>query len=196
MNRNYNTFFLWSALVLCLVFSSTQVYSQFEQKLTVNMSGSFVYPDMLEEFTSYGNGLGLDGGLQFNINRTVSFYGSARFYYMFGLSDYSDAYYSNIAFGGGLKLNILPTKKINPYAFAEANLNFIWLDEYNYETSYYNDEFGTSIGGLGGLGIDFKLNDNIALFIQSGAYFTFWDKRINLYSQAGLRINMIKSKTI
>lgn len=178
------------------IFFSNQAYSQFEQKLTVNGSATFTYPDMMEEYSIYGNGLGIDGGLQFNINRTISFYGSARFYYMFGSSDYDEAYYSNIAFGGGLKFNILPTKKINPYLFAEANLNFIWLDEYIYESNAYNEEFGTSIGGLGGAGIDFILNDNVSIFIQSGAYYTFWDARTNLYSQLGFRINMIKSKTI
>lgn len=187
---------LYSIFLLLFISNTSKVYSQFEQKITINASGSLTYPDMLEDYSSYANGLGIDGGIQFNLNRTFSFYGSARFYYMFGASEYDEAYYDNLAFGGGFKLNILPTKKINPYLFAEANINFIWLEEYLWSSDYWDSDFGTSIGGLGGLGIDFKLNDNLSIFIQSGAYYTLWDGRVNSYSQVGVRINMLKSKTI
>jgi hypothetical protein len=196
MKREIQSKGLFYLLLFCFIFTFSSVWGQFEQKITINASATMSYPDMLEEYSSFGNGYGIDGGLQFNISRRISFYGSARFYYMFAASDYEDAYYDNVAFAGGLKLNILPTKKLNPYIFAEANINFIWLEEYLYGADTYDSDFGTSIGGLGGLGLDFKLNDNLALFVQSGPYYTFWDNRINLYSQLGVRINLLKSKTI
>lgn len=196
MKKRTNILLSWSIVLLIFISSSSDAFCQFEQKLTVNASGSFSYPDMLQDFSSYGNGIGFDGGLQYNINRSLSYYGSARFYYMFGAADYSEAYYSNLAFAGGLKLNLLPRQKINPYLFGEANINLIWLEEYGYANDSYTVESGTSIGGLGGVGIDFKLNDNLSIFIQSGAYYTWWDNRLNSHTQLGVRINMIKSKTI
>ncbi len=196
MKSIYYSQFLLVFIFFALFLNSTDVFCQFEQKLTVNGSASLTYPDMLEEYSSYGNGYGFDGGLQYNYNRRFSLYGAARFYYMFGGLDHEDAYYDNLAIGGGLKLNLLPAKRINPYLFAEANINFIWLEEYLYTTNTYDSDFGTSIGGLGGLGLDFIINDNLAVFFQTGTYYTLWDSRINLYSQLGIRINMIKSKTI
>jgi len=197
--RLYSHFFS-AILIICISLNNFNAFGQFEQKLTINGSIAFVYPDMLEDYSSYGNGFGFDGGLQYNFSRNFSFYGATRFYYMFGAESYEDAYYDNLAIGGGIKLNMLPAKRINPYLFAEANINFIWLEEWIYPTGfddgYYDSDFGTAIGGLGGLGFDFRLNDNFAIFAQSGTYYTFWDNRINLYSQLGLRINMIKSKTI
>jgi hypothetical protein len=92
---------------------------------------------------------------------------------------------------------MLPTKRVNPYLFGEANINFIWLEEWIYDDDgYYESDFGTSVGGLAGLGFDFVINDYLGLFVQSGTYYTYWDNRLNLYSQLGVRINLIKSKTI
>lgn len=197
MNQKIYTPVLAVAFLICLSFISLNVFSQFEQKLTINGGLTYTYPDMFEDYSIYGNGYGFDGGLQFNYSRTFSFYGAVRFYYMFGGDAYEDAYYDNLALGGGIKLNMLPTKRVNPYLFGEANINFIWLEEWIYDDEgYYDSDFGTAIGGLGGLGLDFRINDNLAVFGQTGMYYTFWDNRINLYSQVGLRINMIKSKTI
>lgn len=184
--------------IILMALLSLNTFGQFEQKITVNASGIMVYPDMVEEFSSFGLGYGIDGGIMYNVNRTFSIYGSARFYYLFGADDYEDAYMDNMAFGGGAKLNLLPAKRLNPYIFAEANINFIWIEEYIYigTGGFYDSDFGTSIGGLGGLGLDFKLNENLSIFGQTGTYYTYWDNRLNLYSQIGIRLNMIKSKTI
>ncbi len=198
MTTKINTSIVTIVILIGLMFSGLCALGQFEQKLTINGSGTFIYPDMLEEYTQYGDGVGVDGGVQFNFNRRLSLYGSVRFYYMFG-GDFVEAYYDNLAFGGGLKLNLLPAKKINPYLFGEANLNFIWWDEWLILAGgegVYNSDFATTIGGLGGLGIDYMLNDNFTIFLQSGPYYTIYDTRTNLYTQLGIRINMIKSKTI
>jgi hypothetical protein len=197
MNRKIYTPVLAVAFLICLSFISLNVFSQFEQKLTINGGLTFTNPNLLADKSNYGNGYGFDAGLQFNINRTISFFGAARFYYMFGGFDYEDAYYDNLAIGGGVKLNMLPTKRVNPYLFGEANINFIWLEEWIYDDDgYYESDFGTSVGGLAGLGFDFVINDYLGLFVQSGTYYTYWDNSLNLYSQLGVRINMIKSKTI
>lgn len=183
-------------ILLCALLFPIIASAQFEQKITINGSGAYVYPDLGEELTSYSNGFGIEGGLQFNVNRNISLYGAARFYYLFGSGDATEAYYDNISFGGGAKLNLLPNFKINPFIFAEANLNLIWLEEYNWSDDYYDSDFGTSIGGLGGGGLDFIINDNFAIFIQSGVFYTYWDGRMNAYSQAGVRVNLLKSKTL
>lgn len=189
---------LHALIFLAILFLSIQVQAQFEQKLTVNAAVSLTYPDMMSDITSFGMGYGLEGGLMFNLNRSVSVFGSTRFYYMFGGSDAEDAYYDNLSIGGGLKFNLLPSKRLNPYILGEANVNMIWLEEYIHDISggYYDGDFGTSIGGYGGLGLDFKLNENFSVFGQSAVFYTLWDGRTNLYSLIGLRINMIKSKTI
>jgi len=182
-------------LIIAFVFIATSSFAQFEQKLTINGAGTFIYPD-IQDIPKTRNGYGIDGGIQFNFSKSFSIYGAARFYYMFGGASYEYEYYDNIAFGGGIKMNMIPHKPVNPYVFAEANLNFIWLEEYFSQTRSYSSDFGMSIGGLGGFGLNFRLNDNIAFYMQSGVYYTLWDARINLYNQIGVRINMIKSKTI
>ena len=186
-----------------------QANAQFEQKLTINGSGAVAIPEITNENTNYSIGIGAEGGLQYNFNRHFSSIANARFFYHFGTPEYPDAYFQNIGIGVGLKANILPSKKVNPYVFAEANINLLWEEDWvSYNEPYPRDRNGNfifeeliensgfSIGGLGGAGIDFKLNDNLALFVQSGAYYIYWNTSVNIYSQAGVRINLLKSKTL
>ncbi|MFA6404243.1 MAG: outer membrane beta-barrel protein [Salinivirgaceae bacterium] len=188
-------------VIICLALVaiiSTPSFGQFEQKITVNASCAVVYPDMVEEFSDFGLGFGIDGGIMFNLNRTFSLYGDARFYYLFGSSSNEEAYLDNMAFGLGAKVNLLPAKRLNPYLFAEANINFVWSEVYYFASGDMQggSDFAGTLGGLGGVGLDFKLNENLSLFVQTGTYYTYWDDRLNLYSQVGIRLNMIKSKTI
>lgn len=183
-------------IALFCMLLAINTFGQFEQKLTINGSGAYIYPDFGEEFSSFSLGLGFDGGLQFNMNRHFSLYGSTRFYYLFGGSDFSETYLDNIAFGGGAKFNLLPNFVINPYLFAEINVNLLWYEEYDYITELLDEGNGVAFGALGGGGLDFIINENLAIFVQSGWYYTYWDDRINMYSQLGARINLIKSKTL
>jgi hypothetical protein len=145
--KKFKTLFIVLFALAMFQLNPKQVQAQFEQKLTVNAAVSMTYPDLMEEVSQFGLGYGVEGGLMFNINRTLSLFGSTRFYYMFGSTDAEDAYYDNLSFGGGAKLNLLPAKKINPYVFGEANINMIWLEEYlsDSEGGYYDGDFGTSI---------------------------------------------------
>jgi hypothetical protein len=129
--------------------------------------------------------------------------GDVLFYYMDGIE--GDTYTDNLAVGLGLKFNMLPSKKINPYVFGVANINFLWYEQWidrrplgdgTYAPGYYDNDFGTSAGGLGGLGFDLRLGDNFSIFIQNGFYYTYYDDLLNNLTQAGVRISMFKSRTI
>jgi hypothetical protein len=190
-------------LFLCFLLSSPMfLIAQFEQKVTINVAGTFVVPELNvdEDNYVYDYGVGLEGGLQYNFNRRVSLIGNVRFYYMDGID--GNVYTDNIAVGLGLKLNMAPSRRINPYFFGEANLNFLWYSEYIMQDNQgvgqdiYNNDFGTSIGGNGGLGIDFRLGDNFSLFLQTSIYYVYYDGLLNNLTQAGVRISMFKSKTI
>lgn len=187
--------FLTGILFLICLFPTNSL-AQFEQKLTINGSLSFVYPDFDETISNFSSGFGIDGGLQYNLNRHISIIGNARFYYIWGSETYPDDYYDNIAIGGGAKINILPRFIVNPFIFGEASVNMMWIEESRRNSDFVNQDFGTSIGALGGGGLDFILSENFAVYVQSGVYYTYWDDRLNLYSQAGVRINLIKSKTL
>ena len=187
---------------LFLVSSPMCMFAQFEQKVTLNAGGLFVYPEINVKDYQYNFGAGINGGLQYNFNRTFSMTADVRFYYMDGIE--GNTYTDNLAVGLGLKANLRPSRVFNPYLFAEANVNFLWWEEWidpkiNGEDvipGYYYEDFATSIGGLGGLGFDLRLGDNFSLFIQSGFYYTYYDGLLNNLTQAGVRINMFKSKTI
>ncbi len=182
--------------------------AQFEQKLTINFSGVFIAPDILSSDALYSHGIGIDGGLQFNINKHLSILANGRYYSSFPSDNHPNAYMDNLAIGGGLKVNFAPRAVVNPYMFGELNINFLWYedyfiypeprtDQYGHEVfGEYDNDFATSIGGLGGGGLDFRVSANIVIYIQIGAYYTNYDTKLDAYSQAGLRINLIKSKTI
>jgi len=184
--------------------------AQYEQKLTVHGSGAFILPNVYylevdesgdpESYFSFG--LGADGGLQFNPNRFVSLMGNARYYYILPNSDYNEAYYQNLAFGAGIKLNIAGRKRINPYLFGEANFNILFYENYfeypeGRGVHKVHDEYSNaSLGGSIGLGFDIRFNDHFGIFLQSSGYYTHYDEFINLYNQVGIRISLIKARTI
>ncbi len=209
MRNNLSTLRYRIIVVSFILFcNALTTIAQFEQKLTINLSGVFVIPDITSSDGLYTNGLGFDGGLQFNQNKHLSILANVRYYSCFPSDNYPDAYVDNLALGGGLKVNFAPRAVVNPYMFGEININFLWFDNYYiYEEpktdpygheafGEYDNEFAISIGGFGGGGLDFRISENIALYMQIGAYYTNYDTRIDVYTQAGLRINLLKSKTI
>jgi hypothetical protein len=89
----------------------------------------------------------------------------------------------NLAIGAMPKVYVLPGRMINPYLFAELSMNFTDLrfenNKANAEKKYGIESSDTdpvediieSSLGLGlypGLGIDVSINENIALYAQSG----------------------------
>lgn len=194
-------------VISIFVVFSLNAQAQFEQKLTLNASGVGVLPHYIAENPIYNIGWGLDGGIQFNANNYFSLTSSARYYLAWSLQDFATNM-DNIAFGAGFKLNMLPTKAINPYIFAEGNINFIWgytwysydepfIDEFGvWVNGYYDEDWYTDFGGLGGLGFDINFGKNFSVFIQGGAYYMIYESTMDIYSQLGIRINLIKSKRI
>lgn len=194
-------------LLVCLLVISINVEAQFEQKLTINVSGAYLVPDITSGDQVYGSGIGGDGGIQYNLNTHLSVIANGRFYYVFGTGDHEDAFLEDIAIGGGLKVNFAPRARVNPYMFGEANINFLWYEEWiPYDEPYYDgiqfiygyqDEGSSiSIGGFGGAGLDLKINDNVGIYLQTGAYYTYYGQTVHIYTQVGVRLNLIKSKTI
>lgn len=209
MNKNHNiSLFKYFFTALILILSIATVNAQFEHKVTVNLSGAFTIPDIAASDALYGYGMGVDGGLQFNQNTHLSIIANIRYYANFANDEHPDAYVDNFALGGGLKFNLAPRAVVNPYLFGEVNINFLWFEDYyiylepridqygHLAYGEYDNKFATSIGGYGGGGLDFKLGKNFALYIQMGVYYTNYDTRIDAYIQTGLRINLLKSKTI
>lgn len=199
-------------IVIALLALPQLTKAQFEQKLTLNASGAGLVPDILSENSIFDIGMGLDGGIQFNANKHFSLMANARYYFAYGFQDY-ETNMDNIAFGVGLKLNMLPNRAINPYLFVEGNVNFIWgmgwypypepiIDEFGiWENGFYSESYYTGVGGLGGLGFDINFGKNFGLFIQGGGYYLMplsdeETESLNVYGQFGIRINLIKSKRI
>lgn len=193
--------------LISILFIPSKLYSQFEQKLSIHGSVVFISPDLLAEKIIYDVGIGLDGGIQFNLNRKFSLIGSVRFNYAYGAPEKND-FFQNLAFGGGFKYNFLSNGFVNPYCFGEFNLNlswaYAWNETYDFNSNDdwippsedYNSNYYTTAGGFGGVGLDIKIHDNFGIFVQSGSYYKLSDSMLNIYSQVGVRINMIKSKTI
>jgi hypothetical protein len=204
MNKIYFSKAIITLCVLLLLSIATKTMAQYEQKLTLQGSGVFMIPNIVtlqdeETFIEdFASGIGIDGGVQYNVNRFFSWMANARFYYN-NQAD-GDGEYNNIAFGGGFKINMAGRKKINPYLLAEANLNSVWFG-YTYShsegiTSDYQEDYYLTIGGMAGLGFDIRFNDHIGMFIQSSAYYTHYDSYIGLYNQVGIRISLVKARTI
>jgi len=208
MKKSYTNHLISGFLLFSSLFLTFNASAQYNERLTITASGCAILPDIQADIPVYGLGIGLDGGLQLNLNKRFSFISSVRYYYAFGNQDYPDAFLNNLGIGAGIKLNLLPRKAVNPYLFAEANLNFLWYQDVVFYDPPIIDDFGTPIefdyypeqpltaGGLGGLGFDINFGKNFTIFIQSGAYFTYYEQKIDLYSQAGIRINLFKSKFI
>jgi len=200
------------------------------------------------QMPNYKMGFSANGGLQFKINNRLSLaaeFGlivSKRWLYKEGekfndLSwviedtitglpitsgeDYLDIF--NYSMGIRLKYYILPAKKIDPYIFAGANVNWTrsyfdnaeWVAYKNLgwpgfdETTPPNDnlEQNFGIGFNPGAGLEYSPSDRIHFYLESYYYFINLNKdnfkipsqKENFKAfvlQAGLRLNFIKSKDL
>jgi hypothetical protein len=175
--------------------------AQFEQKFTLNLSLGNVVPN----YYTFNNGFSFDGGVQYNMSKAFSLYGKLRIFTLLD-SKYSSSYYYNTALGIGLQYKFLTSKKINPYVFGEANINYVYYKYFNKELEwdevfhrwnegYYSDALNAiSPGVYSGIGVNININENIGLFVQSGYYISFYDEFSAIYSQLGLNISFLKSK--
>ncbi len=140
-----------------------------------------------------------------------------------------NSYFSNTSIGIEGRYKFIPLKKFNPYLLAELSGNY-YLAEIEPRLGYFeqsrvgNVDFGDDIvrdkytllrfdakkiepsiafGTKFGIGCDYKLNENIILFLQ-GTYSTIFTQsnlllksNCNFISiQAGVRFGLVKSKSI
>lgn len=168
-------------------------------------------------------GWSINGGIQFNYSRNISFeanLGIARSgfwqydaydpdyddYYCWTCWDIYDDYSDepiasgqdyltlfNFSIGFAPKYYFLPSKKINPYALLELNLNFTsvkfidtWYeemvnlgmdvaDEEDYTEFWLEKSLGLGISPV--VGAEFNLSDNIGIFMQTGYWLIVLDKK-------------------
>lgn len=129
----------------------------------------------------------------------------------------------NLNIGLTPKYYFLPGKKFNPYIFAGININYTNVDFIDHEYEAYKDldrldEYGDSetalwldssfgIGVFPGAGVEYKLNDNIGFFIQTGYYLILLNKNEFDYPEAeenfhafklqlGIQLSFWKSKDL
>lgn len=183
--------------------SSIRVMAQFEQKLTLQTSGGFVGAISPESFTNiFSAGFSLDAGVQYNFSRSFSLVSMAKYSTFFFSPDdefaLESAKYNMLGLSISPKVRFLVRKRLNPYLFAGASINYISISFSLDGTETRKSKTPTSIGFIGGIGLDFRLNDNLSLFWQGGV------SRVDLdvvwidsfFQQAGVNINMFKSKTL
>lgn len=195
------TFLKFLAIAIGLGFFAAQsVFAQFEQKVTIQMAGGYVRALSPENFTSvFENGFSIDGGAQYNFNRSTS---------LVVLIKYSK-YFANDSLLGALqaKFNLLgislcpkfrfnPSSKVNPYIFGGASINYV---SYTLGGGYVTSTTSpASFGVTGGVGVDFGISDNLAFFWQAGANTIKpkGDWLSAIYAQAGFNISLFKSKSL
>ncbi|MCK4663815.1 MAG: hypothetical protein KAT68_13170 [Bacteroidales bacterium] len=197
--------FYYQIIIVLFILFSNNVNAQFEQKFTLNASLGYVY----STYYNYDWGMAIDGGIQHNINRSLSLTANIRLFPLYD-TQHTEAYYYNTNIGVGAKFKFLSSKAINPFLFAEGNMNFVFYKYYeNYDEPKYDPylsvwsdgKYSSALnsvgpGFYGGMGINIKLNDNLGLFVQSGYYSSIYDEMMGLYSKAGLNISFLKSKSL
>lgn len=190
-------------LLLSLSIQSVRVMGQFEQKLTLQTSGGFVGAISPESFTDIFNaGFSLDAGVQYNFSRSISIVTMAKYSTLFFTPDdeftLESAKYNMLGLSACPKIRFLAKKRVNPYIFGGASINYISISFSLDGNETRKSKTPTSIGFIGGIGIDYRLNDNLSLFWQGGV------SRVDLdvvwidsfFQQAGVNINMFKAKTL
>lgn len=200
-------------LVAVLLLISTKSNAQYEQKLTMQFSGgtSFIvssYPITPEHFLTeeiYDVGMLLNGGVQYNFSRAFSLIGLVMYgAYPTTSESLQDGKYYYLGVGGSAKYRFFPSSRVKPYlllgfsvCFVEQNLNSSPLLP---EPIQYTQP--TLPGLVSGIGIEFDLNDNFTIFVQSGLNKILPKENDGLpptesvYALLGLNINMFKSKSL
>ncbi len=192
--------FFWTPLffIFIVLFPST-ANAQFEQKLTLQLSGGYVHSLAPESFSqSFPNGFSLDGGLQYNVNRNLGIVALAKYAtFLGGISSGSttlDLEYHQFGLSLCPKYRFLPSDNINPYVFGGLSLNFIRMTIPNFS---FSSDFQLAFGTIGGVGLDVRLTDNLALFVQGGVVSNQLEEWLtSAFVQVGFNINMFKAKSL
>lgn len=188
------------SVVLCLSLFTTTATAQFEQKLTLQGAMGYVQslnPDWFKDVFQFG--ASLDAGVQYNFNRTTSLVGLFK-YSVFASNDevfIEDAFYNLVGLSICPKYRFFPRSIINPYVYGGLTLNYSSFSYYEYG-ELVNTPWDTQVGFTGGIGLDLRITDNLALFWQTGVTGInypdwFLTKR---HSQIGINISMFKARAL
>jgi opacity protein-like surface antigen len=191
------------ATLTFIALCSGNANAQFEQKFTLQASGGFVGAFSPESFTDiFQIGFSFDAGAQYNFNRSISMVAMAKYstYLFIPDEDYSleTAKFNQLGISLCPKVRLFTQKKVNPYIFGGASINYISISFSLDGTETRKKEEPTSIGFIGGLGVDFRVNDNLSVFYQGGVnrvdFDIVWID--SFFQQVGVNINMFKSKSL
>lgn len=186
--------------LILIFFFSLKSFSQFEQKYTLQVSWGLLKPTGYMD-KSFKSGFTFDAGAQFNISRSFSIVGLAKFGKLFTKDEIFNVEFSTLGLSICPKYRFMANKKVNPYilgglglSFSQYRSDFIGINR----TMKFPTSFGYTVGG----GIDFSITDNLALFIQTGysSYSlnkdTFNQMFTYAYAQFGLNVSFAKSKSL
>lgn len=195
-----------SLMLVVFILSYGKGFAQFEQKFTLQVSGSYHSPTGEKAFSDrFNNGASFDGGIQYNFNRTFSIVALLKYTtYQAKIGTLiKKGEYNNFGVSVCPKIRFFSTKKINPYLFVGVNVNsigFSFVDIYGTSHEYQKP---INLGYTAGLGFDFKLSENLALFLQGGYNSIdyredkdFSVKMNSVFVEVGVNINFLKSKSL
>ena len=186
-----------SLLVLLILFVSNASFAQFEQKFTFQAAGGYVQALQPEFFSDvFNNGFSLDAGAQYNFSRSFSIVALAKYSTYFAKDEgfvLGDIEYNLIGISLCPKFKFFTGSRLNPYLYGGGSLNY-----YTFKLPGMDFPWEMKLGFSGGVGFDFRLNDNIGLFLQGGLNGVNGSDEmfLALYSQIGINISMFKSKTL
>lgn len=192
------------AILAVLFFGAGRfAHAQFEQKITLQTSGGMVMalsPSYFYEI--FEMGFSLDAGAQYNFNRRFSIVGMAKYATYLFMPDemFNLEAATNTMLGISLapKVRFFSRSKVNPYLFAGLNVNYIGVKFSVDGTETRSKNEPVCFGAMGGLGVDFRLNDNVALFWQGGLNRVDFDVIYidSFFTQLGVNINMFKARSL
>ncbi len=185
------------------LFSISTASAQFEQKLTLQTSAGFVGAIAPDSFTDiFTTGFSIDVGAQYNFNRTFSLVTMAKYSTFFFIPEdefsLETAKFNLLGISLCPKIRFFSSSKVNPYIFGGASINYISIAFSVDGDETRSSKSPTSLGAIAGLGVDFRVSDNIAIFYQGGLNRVDMEMVIidSFYQQLGVNINMFKSKSL
>jgi hypothetical protein len=191
--------FLFIAIIFMVMFSNNS-FGQFEQKFTIQASGGLVKPlGVIGD--SLSAGLSLDAGVQYNYSRSLAFVGLIKFVILYPQVENANSELGSIGISICPKYRFFPDSKVNPFVLGGVGLFFTKYSVFD-SGEWIDYKFPTSFGYTVGAGVDVSINDNIALFFQSGYSSSILkDKDFivnfnSLYFQVGINFSFLKSKSL
>ncbi len=183
--------------VLLFLSNHTISKAQFEQKFTFQAAGGYVQamqPDFFSQ--AFHNGFSLDAGAQYNFSRSFGMVVLVKYSTFISHDEFlaPDANYNLIGISLCPKYRFLTHTSVNPYVYGGASLNYYRMTGGNIPMM----DWEAQIGFTAGLGSDFVLTDNFALFLQGGIKGVNHTQEMLMswYSQAGINISMFKARTL